>query len=31
LWKLFMGVPEVQGGLRALGFASPHLKRRATG
>jgi hypothetical protein len=31
LWKLFMGVPEVQNGLRALGFASPHLKRRAAG
>ena len=31
LWKLFMGVPEVQAGLRALGFESPHLKRRAQG
>jgi len=31
LWKLFMGVPEVQSGLRALGFASPYLKRRAAG
>ena len=25
LWKLFMGVPEVQRGLRKLGFTSPHL------
>ena len=25
LWKLFMRVPEVQQGLRRLGFASPHL------
>jgi hypothetical protein len=25
LWKLFMAVPEVQAGLRQLGFASPHL------
>jgi hypothetical protein len=25
LWKLFMGVPEVQAGLRALDFSSPHL------
>ncbi len=25
LWKLFMAVPEVQAGLRRLGFASPHL------
>jgi hypothetical protein len=25
LWKLFMGIPEVQGGLRKLGFSSPHL------
>lgn len=24
LWKLFMCVPEVQAGLRALGFSSPH-------
>jgi hypothetical protein len=31
LWKLFMSVPEVQAGLRALGFASPHLKRRVAG
>jgi hypothetical protein len=26
LWKLFMAVPEVQAGLRRLGFESPHLK-----
>jgi hypothetical protein len=26
LWNLFMEVPEVQSGLRALSFASPHLK-----
>ena len=26
LWKLFMTVPEVQTGLRRLGFKSPHLK-----
>lgn len=25
LWKLFMAVPEVQAGLRRLGFTSPHL------
>jgi hypothetical protein len=25
LWKLFMGIPEVQTGLRKLGFSSPHL------
>jgi len=25
LWNLFMSVPEVQAGLRALGFGSPHL------
>jgi hypothetical protein len=25
LWKLFMSVPEVQAGLRKLGFTSPHL------
>jgi hypothetical protein len=29
LWKLFMKVPEVQAGLRRLGFASPHLAGRA--
>ena len=28
LWKLFMSVPEVQNGLRKLGFSSPHLKER---
>jgi hypothetical protein len=28
LWKLFMSVPEVQAGLRRLGFTSPHLRRR---
>lgn len=28
LWKLFMSVPEVQAGLRSLGFSSPHLTRR---
>jgi hypothetical protein len=28
LWKLFMAVPEVQAGLRRLGFRSPHLKAR---
>jgi hypothetical protein len=25
LWNLFMSCPEIQGGLRRLGFASPHL------
>ena len=25
LWKLFMSVPEIQAGLRRLGFSSPHL------
>jgi hypothetical protein len=25
LWKLFMGIPEIQSGLRKLGFRSPHL------
>lgn len=29
LWKLFMGVPEVQAGLRRLGFTSPHLDKNA--
>jgi hypothetical protein len=24
LWKLFMGIPEIQSGLRKLGFQSPH-------
>ena len=27
LWNLFMSVPEVQVGLRKLGFSSPHLAR----
>lgn len=26
LWKLFMAVPEIQTGLRRLGFTSPHLQ-----
>jgi hypothetical protein len=26
LWNLFMKIPEVQGGLKKLGFTSPHLK-----
>jgi hypothetical protein len=26
LWNLFMAVPEVQAGLRRLGFSSPHLE-----
>ena len=26
LWRLFMSCPEIQGGLRRLGFASPHLR-----
>ena len=30
LWKLFMSVPEVQTGLRRLGFSSPHLAAGAT-
>ncbi|WP_292444051.1 glucoamylase family protein [Methylibium sp.] len=30
LWKLFMNVPEVKAGLRALDFASPHLASPAT-
>jgi hypothetical protein len=25
LWKIFMGIPEIQAGLRRLGFTSPHL------
>ena len=29
LWRLFMSVPEVQAGLRRLGFESPHLKAPA--
>ncbi|HEY4972528.1 MAG TPA: glucoamylase family protein [Steroidobacteraceae bacterium] len=31
LWRLFMSVPEVQAGLRALDFTSPHLNRRTRG
>ena len=27
LWDLFMSVPEVQSGLRRLGFSSPHLSK----
>lgn len=30
LWKLFMSVPEVQAGLRRLGFSSPRLEAAAT-
>jgi hypothetical protein len=26
LWKLFMGIPEIQAGLKKLGFHSPHFK-----
>ena len=26
LWDLFMSAPEVQAGLKKLGFESPHLK-----
>ncbi len=29
LWKLFMAVPEVQAGLRRLGFSSPRLQQAA--
>jgi hypothetical protein len=25
LWKLFMGIPEIQAGMKKLGFRSPHL------
>jgi hypothetical protein len=25
IWKLFMGIPEIQAGLKKLGFRSPHL------
>jgi hypothetical protein len=28
LWRLFMSVPEVQQGLKQLGFSSPHLRAR---
>ena len=24
LWNLFMGIPEIQAGLKKLGFTSPH-------
>jgi hypothetical protein len=27
LWKLFMKIPEIQAGLRKLGFNSPHLQK----
>lgn len=27
LWKLFMGIPDIQNGLRRLGFSSPYVKR----
>ena len=27
LWKLFMSIPEIQGGLQKLGFESPYLKQ----
>ncbi len=30
LWKIFMSVPEVQAGLRRLGFSSPRLEAAAT-
>jgi hypothetical protein len=30
LWKLFMSDPDVQAGLRRLGFTSPHLTTEAT-
>ena len=29
LWRLFMSVPEIQDGLRRLGFESPHLGRES--
>lgn len=29
LWKLFMAIPEIQAGLRKLGFSSPHFDARA--
>ena len=31
LWQLFMSVPEVQAGLRKLGFTSPHLDQAGQG
>ena len=30
LWSLFMSCPEIQDGLRRLGFESPHLRQLAT-
>lgn len=27
IWKLFMGIPEIQNGLRELGFTSPYFKK----
>jgi hypothetical protein len=30
LWSLFMSCPEIQDGLRKLGFESPHLRQLAT-
>ncbi len=27
LWKLFMKIPEIQAGLRKLGFTSPYLEQ----
>jgi hypothetical protein len=27
LWKLFMGIPDVQNGLKRLGFSSPRIKK----
>ncbi|WP_428313296.1 glucoamylase family protein [Hydrocarboniphaga sp.] len=29
MWKLFMSIPEIQGGLRKLGFSSPYLDDKA--
>jgi hypothetical protein len=26
LWKLFMGIPEIQDALKKLGFKSPHCR-----
>ena len=28
LWKIFMNIPEVQGGMKKLGFASPYFTQR---
>lgn len=30
LWKLFMGIPEIQASLKKLGFVSPHLEDRVS-